>query len=405
VPAEIRLPFSKSPARQSAPGVWRKRVLPVGKIEYRGRVLNFDQEYLGALADSFSKQAYDQVAFQLADSQNTHTNDPERFRGEVLGMDAQPDGLWVTVKPTPAGHKLLMSNPKLGVSARIVEDYARADGKYFPVAIQHVLGTLDPRITGLGGWESVEMSTTPDMIIDMSAAEFAGEEGGSIMPDLDPDQQGKLAKLLELDPDRLSALLDGLADINESSTEYEGGDDGDVTYDESDDELITAINSMSDEEFAQVAAEFDVGPEPEPEPVLAGAGASLSNDYGMGEIELANYQLAETQRQMAVLQGEHDRQAFENEKRRLVNLGVPPFITDLARPLLEGTGRIVELSNGQSTDAGLVMRKVLTEFGKQASMLDMSGELGSSVDEPDTSERADEARGSVVDRFRSQTGI
>ena len=32
------------------------------------------------------------------------------------------------------------------MSARIVEDYARSDGKFFTAAVQHVLGTLDPRI-------------------------------------------------------------------------------------------------------------------------------------------------------------------------------------------------------------------------------------------------------------------
>jgi hypothetical protein len=405
MPAEIRLPFSRSPARQVSPQTWRKRVLPIGKIHYQGRVLDFDEEYLKGLAESFRKGAYDQVPFQLATDENKHTNNPERTRGWVTGVSVEKDGLWVTAQTTPEGNKILMSNPKLGVSARIVEDYARADGQYFPVAIQHVLGTLDPRIPGLGSWEAVEMSNAPDMIIDLSAATFAGEEGGSIMPDLDPEQQGKLARLLELDPDRLSALMDGLADIETAS----GGEgDGNVAYDDYDDEdvLVAAINEMTDEEFDQVAAEFDIEPEQEyQQQELVGAGADFSNDYGMGSVELANYQLAETQRQMAVLQNEHDKQAFENEKRRLVNLGVPPFITELARPVLQGTGHVLEMSNGQTTDVGLVMRKVLTEFGKAASMLDMSAEMGSSMDEPDTSQRADEARGSLVNRFRSQTGL
>jgi hypothetical protein len=411
VPAEIRLPFSRFPARQVSPQTWRKRVLPVGKIVYQDRVLNFDKEYLQGLADSFSKRAYDQVPFQLADARNTHTNDPERTRGWITDVSVQDDGLWITAQTTPDGNKVLMSNPQLGVSARIVEDYARADGQYFPAAIQHVLGTLDPRIPGLGAWEAVQLSSVPsDMVIDLSAAEFAGEEGGSIMPDLDPEQQGKLARLLELDPDRLSALMDGLADI-EAASGGEGGSN--VGYDEysdldSDEALIAAINEMSDDDFAEVAAEFDMEPELvfEPEPELAGAGAALSNDgYGMDSIELANYQLAETQRQMSVLQRDHDRQAFENEKRKLLNLGVPMLITELARPLLEGTGHVVELSNGHSTDAGLIMRKVLTEFGKQASMLDMTGELGSSMDEPDTSQRAEEARSSMVSLIRNQTGL
>jgi hypothetical protein len=406
MPAELRTPFSKTPATQAAPGIWRKKVLPVGQIKYQDRVLTFDPEYIKGLADSFNKRAYDQVPFQLADAKNTHTNDPERYRGQILGMDAQPDGLWITVKPTPEGNELLASNPHLGVSARIVEDYARADGQYFPAAIQHVLGTLDPRITGLGPWEAVEMSNQPDMIIDLSAETFAGEEGGSIMPELSASQQAKLAKLLELDPDRLSALVDGLADINAAGAEDLGFDTGyeDTDTDPDDDDIVAAINAMTDAEFSQLASEYDVETGAEV-PQYAGAGASLSNDYGLNDIELANYQLAETQRQMAVLQGEHDKQAFENEKRKLIGLGVPPMITELARPLLEGTGHVVELANGQGLDAGLVMRKVLTEFGRMSSMLDLGAEMGSSMDEPDTSRHAEQSRDDIMSRFRSQTGI
>ena len=54
---------------------------------------------------------------------------------------------------------MLRENPFLGVSARIVEQYSRADGKFFPAAIQHCLGTLDPRIPGLGAWTPIDMSS------------------------------------------------------------------------------------------------------------------------------------------------------------------------------------------------------------------------------------------------------
>jgi transcriptional regulator with XRE-family HTH domain len=402
MPAEIRTPFTRSAAQQTAvPGVWRKKVLPVGQVEYNGAMLNFDYDYLKTLAESFNASAYDQVPFQLADAKNTHTNDPERFRGEILAVDAKPDGLWVTLKPTPAGNKLLMTNPKLGVSARIVEQYERSDGQHFPAAIQHVLGTLDPRIPGLGAWEAVEMSSVnaPEMIIDLSAATFAGEEGGGTMPELDAEKQARLAALLDLDPDSFNALLEQL-----------GGAEPDEA-DLNDDDIVAAIGSLTDEEFAALAAEYELDDEPQP----VGAGASLSNGYngyngyGMSDIELANVQLAETQRQMSVLQREHDREAFENEKRRLAaKSNVPPWITELARPLLEGTGRTVELANGDFTDAGLIMRKVLTAFGGALDGLGLESpiELGSSMDfEPDTSARAEQERSSLVSRVRSQTGI
>lgn len=406
MPVELRTPFSRSPAQAAGGSAWRKKVLPVGEINYKGRVIKFDRLYLENLASSFRKGAYEQVPFQLADAANTHTNDPERYRGEVTGVSVEDDGLYITAQVTPEGNKLLMTNPRLGVSARIVEDYARADGKYYPAAIQHVLGTLDPRITDLGPWEAVEMSNAPDMIIDLSAAQFAGEEGGSIMPDLSPDQQARLARLLELDPGRLEALMDGLGDINGAGGGYQQPPAGDASM--SDDELVSAIESMTDDEFAATLADLDIGDlEPQPQPQLAGVGsaAGLANGYGYDPLELANYRVAELERSQAILQAEHDRQRFVNEQRQLAGLGVPPYITEMARPLLEGAGHVVDLANGQSVDGGLIMRRVLTEFGKAASMLDLSGEIGTSLDEPDTSRGAAQARDELVGRYRSQTGL
>jgi hypothetical protein len=395
MPLEIRTPFSRDAARRTG-DTWRKRVLPVGEIEYQGRLLKFDKSYLEGLAQAFNARAYDQVPFQLADAKNQHTNDPERFRGEVQKMDVGSDGLYVTVKTTEAGNAVLSANPKLGISARIVEDYARSDGQYYPVAIQHVLGTLDPRVNSLGPWERVELSNgvTPDMLIDLSAATFAGEtqEGGLItMPDLDADQSARLGRLLEIDPDKLNQVLDTLG------TGSEG------TSDLSEEDLADVIAAMPDDEFALLQAEFDI----EPEPALAGAG--LSNDgYGLNPIDLTNYELAETQRQLSVLQGEHDKSSYEAEKQQLTRQhNVPPFITELARPLLEGTGHTVELSSGGAVDAGLVMRRVLQAFGQVTRDLGLDSpvELGTAMDEPDTTQHAAKNRADFVADFRSYVGI
>lgn len=59
-------------------------------------------------------------------------------------MAPADDGLYVTAQLTERGEAVLRDNPYLGVSARIVEQYRRADGKFYPAAMQHVLATLDP---------------------------------------------------------------------------------------------------------------------------------------------------------------------------------------------------------------------------------------------------------------------
>ena len=98
--------------------------------------------------------------------------------GTVTELDLQPDGLYAVIAANERGQRVLESNPGLGVSARIVEQYARSDGEFFPAAIQHVLATLDPRIPGLGAWQPVDLSYGDDDVrmIDLSAGDWIGIE-------------------------------------------------------------------------------------------------------------------------------------------------------------------------------------------------------------------------------------
>ena len=370
--------------------MWRKRVLPVGEVEYKGRVLKFTREYLTKLAQSFRERAYDQVPFQLADASNAHTNDPERFAGDVIAFDAGDDGLWLTLAATERGDKVLRENPGLGVSARIVEDYARSDGKFFSAAVQHVLGTLDPRIPGLGPWQAVEASNDVDTVVDLSTAAFAGEE--KKVPDLTREENERLAKLLQIPADKIEKLT-AIADVDLEllSGEGEGGDGL------SDEELAALIDGMTDEELAGLEAEYEAE-------VMASA-PGLSNQAAMA-LEMANVRAEENARQLSVITAELDAQRFAAEKARLVrDSSVPPYLVDLARPLLEGSGHTVDLSNGSAVDAGQIMRKVLTEYAKAARMLDLSTELGSPMDEPDQQGAAAAARDDLVARAKAQLGL
>jgi hypothetical protein len=428
VTAVVLTPFDRSPAVELGNRLWRKKVLPVGDVEYKGRTLHFTLDYLKGLARAFTAKAYDQVAFQLADAANTHTNDPERFRGDFVAMDAEPDGLWVTLKPTEAGDKVLKENPQLGVSARIVEDYARSDGKHFPAAVQHVLGTLDPRIPGLGAWQAIEAaSPQPDQVIDLSGSVFAGEEPpdssppvllsaglpgtdkeGAVMADLGnltDEQQARLAKLLALPDDALDALASGGVVVTPEELDALTSPDGDEG-----DRLAEEIAAMTDEELAATEAEFDAetaGTEtPAAEPVREPVSAGLSAEAQFS-IDLANARADETARELAVVTARLREEDYQAEKRRMADAGVPPYITELARPLLEGAGHAVELSNGNTVDAGAIMRRVLTEYARTARLLDLDVELGSPMDEPEDAGRQEiaTARDAMVSRFRSVTGL
>jgi hypothetical protein len=235
-----------SEAIELSGGTWRKRLLPVGTVDYKGRTLRFDRDYLEDLAKSFRSGAYDQVPFQLADAANTHTNDPERFRGEITGMDVADDGLYVTVRTTDAGNALLTANPRLGVSARIVEDYGRSDGRHFEAAIQHVLGTLDPRIPALGEWEPVDFSNRASRVIDLSAEQWNGEPG----PGLAPREQARLEGLLDLPDDEWDAFINALR----YDEDYHASDGAEEPMTE--EELAALAGDLSDEELAELEAEY-----------------------------------------------------------------------------------------------------------------------------------------------------
>lgn len=137
--------------------LWRVQVLPSGPFTYKGsRTLDFTLGYREAIAGAFDGRAYDFVPFQLAEAGNAHTSDPARYRGEVCALEVVTDGLDALIAATPEGDEAIRTVPGLAAAPRLVEDYRTADGKAFPVALQHVLGTTAPMITGLRGWQELE---------------------------------------------------------------------------------------------------------------------------------------------------------------------------------------------------------------------------------------------------------
>lgn len=359
--------------------LWRKQLLPVGSITYKGKRVNFSHGYLTELAEAFNERAYDQVPFQLAPADNTHTDDPERYRGEVQRFEMTPGGLDIVVQATKAGDAILRDNPRLGISARIVEGLQRVDGKSWARAVQHVLGTLNPRITGMGPWQAIEASNgASGTTIDLTETEFVGADGGPAgtehdeMPglQLSDEQQERLKKLLDLPADQFERVLAGQAAADPTDAELdamlaeieaqEGPGDGDGDDDDEGD-----------------------GDGEEPEPALAGAGAAELSATARHQLELANAALAENAAAVAAMRTEIDQDRWKGpggEREQIIRLShLPPSVVDLAAPLLIGAGRVVELSGGETVDAGAIVRRVFSEIGKLGKLVDLSGEIGQSV--------------------------
>jgi hypothetical protein len=320
MPGEVALlaPLDRQDAIELSTTLWRKQLLPRGSIEYKGRKINFDNQYLTDLAAAFRGQAFDQVAFLLAKDDNSHTMDPERFRGEVKGVEVTDSGLDVLLDLTPDAADLVRSNPKLGVSARIIEGLERADGAKFPRAIQHVLGTLDPRVTGMASWQEVSLSEEVVDTVDITTEEVQMSQ-----------QTGTPVVVHDAPPPN------------------------------------TVPGAPSQEELDALAQDAD---EDEEELVTA----ALSGSTGT-TIDLA------TSRRIESLELELAKQKFITEQRQWIDKGVPPAIVMLAKPILElPQTPVIDLSNhgGDNIDVGKVLRDILHET---EGFISLAQERGSSA--------------------------
>src|SRR5438477_6415886 len=106
-------PKKESTAVELASKLYRKQILPKARITYKGRVIDIDDQYLTDLATAFKDEAMPQVPLQFSDDKNTHTMDPERFRGEMKGVEVGEDGLYGIFTMTESGAKVLHDNPNL----------------------------------------------------------------------------------------------------------------------------------------------------------------------------------------------------------------------------------------------------------------------------------------------------
>jgi hypothetical protein len=347
-------PLCDSEPVELANNVYRKQVIRHGRYDYKGRKLEFTPDYTRKLVDAYRAGAYDAVPLQFAGSDNAHTNDVERTRGEILGFEPSPDGtgLDAIVKADDGAAKIIDRYPKLPVSVRILENYERADGKRFPAAIQHVLATWDPRLTGMSPWRRVEMSNEDvDHVLDLTevAAPPAGaEEEGAAVPDTSAHETQGLS---DADLAKLAQLV--TAQLIEAADEDEADDEPDDGYEPPTDEELEAMARASE-------ADDD-----EPEEVAASNGPSTQ------EIELAN-RLDRMEVENARLRRDAAERSYVELSRSLAEIGIPPAVTDIVKPWLVDA-RPIELSNGASRTPADDIVKAFKEIAAQVKLVDLSG--------------------------------
>lgn len=339
--AAVHTPVTTDLAVAVGPRLFRKQVLPIGAIDYTDKTtgakhrLNFDRAYLADLAASFAGRAYDSVKVFLADGQNAHNVDPERMRGTVKGLELSDTGLDALIEMSESGAALVADHPDLGVSARIVPNLVKSDGRKFPAAIQHVLATVDPVVTGMRPWEAVSLSNEDQAVdlLDLTTANFAEKEKN--MPEITEAQQALLDRLAAVPEDRLNAIL------------AEPATDTDPT----EDEIAAALAELE----ADANADTPVG-------ASLSAEAQAAIDLANSRAEQAETSAAATARELAKAQWATERQTF-------LAAGVDKASLDLAAPWCGGdtpTG-FIDLSNAETstsavaTAAADTIRKLLEQ--------------------------------------------
>lgn len=321
-----------------------KQILPKRMIHYTAhdgsrKTLNFDERYLMDLANN---KAVDKVGFLLADVDNRHTMDPERWRGEVAEWEIRdnepnPDhnGLYgKIVFPNAEAARAVLSNPDLGVSARIREGIAKSDGSLISRGIIHVLGTLDPQVSGMAGWQTADLSNEDDFLLDLTAETY---EDGTMA------QNDNTRSVTDYTEDEIAAMSE---------------------------EDLNAFLAQAEEEFAGILDEVeadldDEDFEYEEEPVTA----SLSNE-AQSQIDLANSRANRALQELAQAKWDRTRDAY-------MSAGVPVDLLDLAEPIFNRPNDfIVDLSNEGTAGEVNVGEIVARLLDAAKGTVDLSNEQG-----------------------------
>lgn len=362
--------------------VFWKQILPEAPIQYNAdgqtRTIDFNAKYHKDCINSFREKAIDQTCFQLADSKNNHGRDfdPERQRAEVIDMatlDDLPADVQEKVGHVPGLYakmrffdrkavKAVRANPKLGVSARVRENFMRADGKFVKRAVIHVLGTIDPRVTGMSGWQAADLSYSPDdgYVLDLSNATYEGNAAMSKKA-----TKGETAVIGIPSDEEIEAFTDDELDAFLASGIAAGGDD-DETDDDDDDDTDDGDDD-NDGAGAEPTARKTVG-------------ASLSNKAAAKAIDLANAQAAQANARALDAQKRQAKAEFKAYRTEMIAAGVRPADLDMCQGILTRPDEmVVDLSVSDDDDINVteVIRALLESHKGDIDMSEEAGHGGS----------------------------
>lgn len=370
---------------------FRKQILPLGSINYEGRKLHFDRAMHKKLIAAFQDQAYDQVPFVLADGDNRHNEFAENFRGVVkdvtLEQPGEEPGLYATIAfPNKKLARAVLDNSELGVSCRLREFVEKADGRQYDIALRHVCGTLDPKVTGMSPWQRMDLSDSgysDRTVVDLTSATYQEDKMPKTKKRADTktvDLAQLAAEIEEMDDDEVREFIDQqLADLSDDA-------DDDGPDDDADDDIVDSSDDEDDEDDGDPDEDED--------------DADLSEDARLA-IDLANSRAA-------LAQSNADRalqlladQRWESEQERLLKAGVPKEIVDLAEPFFHvKEPMFVDLTDGKTLNASSRVKKIVE---KMAGYLALDGPRGHAVDLAEKDGQAAKDK-QVLDQWSTEYG-
>lgn len=396
-------PMDLSEAKAVGSRTFRKQILPLATITYRGRKIKFDRPFLQSVKDAFDKKAYDQVPLVLANEDNAHHMDPERFTGDVQALELTESGLDAIIHTTRRGARVIRENPKVGVSVRIKSNVEKADGRFFDRALNHVLVTMDPKVTGMTPWQTVDLSTdsTTTEVVDLTAAHYTEgntmatkikAKGGQPQSSVISIPVGKKGKTKEIDLSTLSdedfqALLDLATDDGDGSDDdvidfTDDLDDEDEDEDESDDDEDDDEDLEDEEDEEDDEDEEDEDAEDLSNPFVKKGKKGKAPEADADEDVKANLtgkgkkagkvppafgkrskkkKASDAESRLVSLSNAIAKKDWQRERRAYVLAGVPPHLLDLAEPVLSTADDLsIDLSEGdESIDVAGIVRDML----------------------------------------------
>lgn len=368
-PDVILTPLDFSETQKAGKRRFWKQILPVTSIDYNGTKIDFDPNFHKDLKLSFTEGAFDQVPLVFADGDNRHNMDPRNFGGELLDVQyrgsGKKGGTWGLIEADPETAKMLDKNPKLGVSARILQNIRKADGRGFKRAINHVLLTMNPRVSGMEPWQAVDLSEAADIeVVDLTAAEYTQEGSQMATKTTKRRASDKRIDLSDISDEDFQRLLD-LA-VDEGIVDPDGEVDEEDEEEEVEEETArkpkrrkskTKITVEEDEESDDGDDDED---DEEDEKSTDLSETVKRHEQGFSRFEQMRIDLAEEK-------WGRDRDAYESA-------GVPSFLLDLAEPVLAlPDAMTIDLSEDESIDASKTIRGLLDGV---KGIIDLSGELG-----------------------------